>query len=87
MQNHLNQFEDIDAELQHFNQLYDTNSIIADKYLSTSEFKEQSQMSCRNKIVSVLHWNARSLLPKLDELTAELDAMSGNFDLLCFCET
>ena len=84
--NHVNQLEEIDAEIHHFNQLYDTNSVITDRYLSACEFKVQSQISS-NKNVSVLHWNVRSILPKLDEITSELEALSGDFDLLCFCET
>ena len=87
MQNHIDQFEDIDAELHHFNQLYDTNSVITDKYFSVSEFNEQSQISINSNIVSVLHWNVRSLVPKLDEISTELKSLSGDFDLLCFCET
>ena len=87
MQNHVNQFEDIDAELHHFNELYDTNSIISDKYFSVNAFKDQSRIWSCNNIISVIHWNIRSLLPKLDEISAELESLSGNFDLLCFCET
>ena len=87
MQNNFNQFEDIDAELLHFNQIYDTNSLIADKYFSIREFNEQSQTSSNGESISVLHWNVRSLLPKLDEISTELESLSGNFDLLCFCET
>ena len=87
MQDHLGQFEDIDAEVHHINELYDTNSLITDNYFSVGEFKEKSRVSSNNNSVSVLHWNVRSLLPKLDEVTTELDAMSGEFDILCFCET
>ena len=89
MHNNVNHFQDIDAEIHHFNELYNTNSTISDKYYSIGEFKEQTQLSrnSNNNILSVLHWNIRSLLPKLDQITSELELMSGNFDLICFCET
>ena len=57
MQDHLGQFEDIDAEVHHINELYDTNSLITDNYLSVGEFKEKSRVSSNNNSVSVLHWN------------------------------
>ena len=87
MQNNIGQFEGIDAELHHFNELYNTNSLIADKYFAVPEFKNQSQIWNWDNAVSVIHWNIRSLLPKLDEISSELDSLSGNFDLICFCET
>ena len=37
--------------------------------------------------MSVLHWNVRSLLPKLDQITSELISMSGAFDIISVCET
>ena len=88
MQYHLNQFDSLDAELQHFNQLYNTNSNILDKYLSVSEFSDGYKLSSNaSKTVSVLHWNVRSLLAKMDQITCEIKAMSGDFDVICLCET
>ena len=85
--NHVNHLQEIDAEIYHFNQLYNTNSVITDRYFSTSEFKDHSKISNNKNIVSILHWNVRSILPKLDEISSELEKLSGDFDLLCFCET
>ena len=87
MHDHINYFEELDAEILHFNELYDTNSLISDKYFSVGEFKEISQSLRCDKKISVLHWNVRSILPKIDQTTAELQALSGDFDVLCFGET
>ena len=87
MHNHVN-LDSLDAEVQHFNRLYDTNSNISDKYLSVREFKDKYNLSIdENKTVSVLHWNVRSLLPKLDQVTSELNEMSFDWDIISLCET
>ena len=83
-------FDNLDAELNHFNQLYDSNSVIADEYFSIDGYKQKfidTDNINNNQCISLLHWNVRSLLPKSDQIALELESMAGGFDLLCFCET
>ena len=37
--------------------------------------------------LNLLHFNARSIVRKWSEITAELDSLNFKFDMCCICET
>ena len=79
-------FDDIDAEINHFNSLYDLPNLgTLNRYYSNESFKRHVEVNSPD--LSVLHYNIRSLYPKLDALSCNLADLEANFDLLCLCET
>ena len=81
-----NIFNNIDADLNHINQLYpDFNFPNRSDYYNSAKINE---VYCRNEEdFSVYHLNICSLYPKFDEILGELSLLTFNFDILCFTET
>ena len=78
-------FDDIDADLNHFNYLHpgmDTES--TSEYYLNENFN--NLVSGQGVRFSLIHFNIRSLLPKMDELVVELCELRCNFEVLCFTE-
>ena len=72
-------------DYNHFNKLCpDWQSEESSRYYTYSEFNNNVTNSGKN--FRVIHYNIRSLLPKIDELRVELDVLGGCFDILCFTE-
>ena len=77
--------DDIDADLNHFNDLYDLSSTgVFDKYYDYDTFPQD--INILTDFV-IMHFNIRSLLPKLDTLSGILHLLDTKFDVMCFCET
>ena len=86
MSSNPNVFNDLDADLNHVNALYpDFNNSASSLYYNFS--KLNSVFSDRNLCFSIIHFNIRSLFPKLDEIRTELSNLIFQFDLLCFTES
>ena len=76
----------LDPETNHFREMFDTHSTgIIDKYYSPDEFSRDVSIS--NTDVSILHYNIRSLLPKIDSFSSLMLELGNKFDVLCICET
>ena len=71
------------------NQLNDTfpelNNDIRSLYYSIDEVRNLNTNS--DKDLKLIHLNARSLYPKVSEISSLLHEININFDCLCFCET
>ena len=64
-------FDDIDAEINHFNSLYDLPNLgTLNRYYSNESFKRHVEVNSPD--LSVMHYNIRSLYPKLDALSCNL---------------
>ena len=78
-------FDEIDAELNHFDNVYGVaDTRIVDKYYDNQSFVQNVTISDTD--IALLHYNIRSLLPKLDTLTFEM-SQTTSFDVVCLCET
>ena len=86
MFNNPNIFDELDADLNHINSLYpnlnDTNSSLYYSYakLNHACSKDMSKFS-------IIHFNIRSILPKIDEIRSELSLLEFPFSVLCFTES
>jgi len=76
----------IDADVNHFNELYpqlETNS--------QSEYHDISKLNSLdylpNRDLSVIHLNCRSLNANYDEILALFDLVKIKFDVICFTES
>ena len=77
---------ELDPETNHFRELFDTHQTgILDKYYKHEEFR--SNIKIDKTDVSIMHINARSLLPKIDSISCQIHQLGNNFDLICVCET
>ena len=82
----LDVFEDIDAELNHYNEIYPGyNSNNNSEYFTYDKLNNLISNDTFN--FSLFHLNVRSLFPKHDDLCAMLDNINCKFDALCFSET
>ena len=77
---------DIDVDINHFNELYpclthdnQSNYYDADKFNAGCGAGEGDFM--------LMHWNARSLFPKVEELTTLLSSLYSRFDVVCISES
>ena len=76
----------LDPETFHFREMFDTHQTgLTDKYYSTDEFNRNVRIT--NTDVSVMHYNIRSLLPKIDSLSELTNQLGNKFDILCICES
>ena len=81
-----NIFDEIDADLNHLNQIYpELNHSTSSEYYNATKF--QSNVKYSNCDFSLIHYNIRSLYPKLDEVLAELNALNYEFSIICFTES
>ena len=78
-------FNNIDADLNHFNEIYpDLNDINKNQYYDSKKFNE---LKIKNDDFKLFHHNARSLNKNFDQLTAFLSTFKTKFDVLCFTES
>ena len=77
--------DDIDPDLNHFNVLYpDLVTRQGSEYYTYEKFKELA--SPLTTKFTLIHYNIRSLIPKIDEIGAELCHLELEFDVLAFTE-
>ena len=80
-------FEDIDAELNHFEQLYPSlNDGRIDQYYDCEKFNDTFTGDSVNDF-SVLHVNIRSLNANGESLVVHLSLFNCEFDVACLTET
>ena len=76
----------VDPVTNHIREMFDTHQTgITDRYYSTDQFNQNVRIN--NTDVSVIHYNIRSLLPKIDSFSELLDQTGNKFDVLCICES
>ena len=81
----LDVFEDIDAELNHYNELYLCyNSSSNSEYFTYDKLNNPIRNNTFN--CSIFRLNVRSLFPKHDEIYAMLENIDQKFDALCYSE-
>ena len=79
--------EDIDVDLNHFNQLYptfqqSTNNQYFDSNKFNTKFNEHN-----DKNLNIIHFNARSMNANGDGFSSFLSTLNIKFDIVCICET
>ena len=80
-------FASIDAELNNLGELYpDFVSDSASSYYDIDKFNSVLGSGSPHN-VSLVHYNVRSLLPKIDVLLSELSLLETKFDVICISET
>ena len=77
---------DIDVDINHFNEIYpclahDDQS----NYYDITKFN--TDCVAGESDFTLMHWNARSLFPKIDELTTLLSSLCSKFNAICISET
>jgi len=78
--------DEFDAEMRHFNQIYPRlGDGITSDYFSVDEFSERFVNSAQH--LKLMHMNARSLFPKIDEFKVILASLQVDFNIICFSET
>ena len=76
----LNNYSDLDADINHFKQLYPGLSSDDSDYYDTRKFNE---VICKgSNDFAVVHFDKRSLYPKFNDLIAELSELNCNFDAI-----
>ena len=88
MVEHLNDriFEEIDADLHHFNDLHPgLATTTQSEYYLYNNFNDMCPAD--GKAFILIHYNIRSLLPKLDEIKSEISNLNCEFDIICFTES
>ena len=79
-------FDDIDSDLNYFNQLHDgVEAEFNSEYFVSDTFNRMTPLGANS--FSLIHLNIRSLLPKLDDFQAELNTLNCTFDVICFTES
>ena len=80
-------FDDIDADLNHFNEMYPgVGNEESCKYYTFSKYKDL-ELGYRN-VISLIHYNIRSIMNKIDELLVELTQLNNcSFSVICFTES
>ena len=79
-------FEDIDADINHLNNLFpDLNSNEESKYYDTHKFNSETVNNNNN--FSILNLNIRSITSNFDTLNAFLSTLHIKFDILSFTES
>ena len=77
--------DEIDIDLNYFSVIHPgIDSDISSEYYHYDSFNNLSQTLSPN--FAVIHYNIRSLYPKMDLLNAELCQLNCKFDILCFSE-
>ena len=80
-------FRDIDADLNHFEELYPClNDSQIEQYYSSDRFNSVFSSGSMNDL-SIIHLNIRSLGANGDILNAYLSLLKLNFDIVCLTET
>ena len=78
-------FSDIDANLNHFNEIYpDLNNVNKSQYYEQKAF---NNLKITDNDFKLFHHNIRSLNRNFDQLTALLSTLKTKFDVLCFTES
>ena len=78
-------FDNIDADLNHYNELYpDLNNENKSNYYTSNAFNE---LSINRNDFSIFHHNIRSLNKNYDQINGLLSTLKLKFDILCFSES
>ena len=86
MESHNNVFENIDADVNHLDNLFpDLNSNEESNYYDSNKFNKE--ISKNEDSFSVFNHNIRSITANLDALNAFLSIIKMKFDVLCFTES
>lgn len=81
-------FNNIDADLNHFNELYpDLTTINRNQYYSDEKFNNVFGVSDDNRDLSVIHLNIRSMFKNGDAFITYLSLLNRTFDVICLTET
>lgn len=81
-------FNDIDAELNHFNGLYpDLDNEVAVQYYSLDSYKTNVLPTISSNNLRIINVNIRSLFPKFDSYFTSFLNGSLSFDIYCFTES
>ena len=80
-------FDDIDAEINHFNRIFpDFESNQSNPYFNSESFN--SKFSSNNShSLSIIHINIRSIAANGEAFASYLTTLKFNFDVICFTET
>ena len=78
---------DVDADLNHFNELYPSlHSSSEQQYYDSDKFNSTFNLNTRNDL-SIIHANIRSLSANGDMFVGFLSLLNRSFDVICFTET
>ena len=79
-------FEDIDADINHLNNLFpNLNNDEECKYYDSDKFNQEIRNN--HNSLSIINFNIRSLTANIDTFNAFLSTLNTNFDILCFTES
>ena len=76
----------LDPVTHHFREVFETlSSNGTDRYYTPDNFNHCVHVADTD--VAILHYNIRSLLPKVDSLCSLIAQLGNKFDVLCICES